>query len=91
MIKTQWSGKLGTQFAATLKVVGQDDIGIVSNITSLINKEGDTQLRNITINSNGALFEGYLVIGVNSLSILDALIKKIKNLKGVKEVTRSAH
>ena len=91
IIKTQWSGKLGPQFAATLKVVGQDDIGIVSNITSLINKEGDTQLRNITINSNGALFEGYLVIGVNSLSILDALIKKIKNLKGVKDVTRSTH
>ena len=91
MIRTQWSGKLGAQFAATLKVVGRDDIGIVSNITSLINREGDVVLRNITINSNGALFEGYLVIGVNSISMLDDLIKKIKNLKGVKDVTRSSH
>ncbi len=88
IIKSQWSGKLGKQFAATLRVIGQDDIGIVSNITSVINKEGDTVLRDITINSNGGLFHGYLVIGVSSLAVLDDLTKKIKNLKGVKDVER---
>ena len=91
IIRSQWSGKMGRQFAATLKVVGRDDIGIVTNITSVINKEGDTMLRNISINSNGGLFEGYLVIGVSSLDTLDLLIKKIKNLKGVKEVRRASH
>lgn len=91
IIRSQWSGKVGKQFAATLKVVGNDDIGIVSNITSLINKEGDTILRSVSINSNGGIFEGYLVIGINSLDNLDALIKKIKNLKGVKDVQRAYH
>lgn len=88
VIKSEWSGKLGNQFAAMLKVVGQDDIGIVSNITSLINKEGDTVLRSISINSNGGLFEGHLVIGVSSIECLSSLMKKIKNLKGVKDVVR---
>ena len=88
-IKSEWSGKLGKQFATTLKVVGRDDIGIVSNITSVINKEGDTILRSISINSNGGLFEGYLVIGISSLDNLDQLMKKIKNLKGVKDVQRT--
>lgn len=91
IIRSQWSGKVGKQFAATLKVVGNDDIGIVSNITSLINKEGDTMLRSVSINSNGGIFEGYLAIGINSLDNLDALIKKIKNLKGVKDVQRASH
>ncbi|MBP5687730.1 MAG: bifunctional (p)ppGpp synthetase/guanosine-3',5'-bis(diphosphate) 3'-pyrophosphohydrolase [Muribaculaceae bacterium] len=89
IIKSQWSGKMGKQFAATLKVVGNDDIGIVSNITSLINKEGDAVLRSVSINSTGGIFEGYLVIGINSLDNLDILIKKIKNLKGVKDVQRT--
>ena len=89
IIRSQWSGKMGKQFAATLKVVGNDDIGIVSNITSLINKEGDTVLRSVSINSMGGIFEGYLVIGINSLDNLDLLIKKIKNLKGVKDVQRT--
>jgi len=91
IIKSQWSGKMGKQFAATLKVVGNDDIGIVSNITSLINKENDTVLRSVSINSTGGIFEGYLVIGINSLDSLDLLIKKIKNLKGVKDVQRANH
>lgn len=89
VIKSEWSGKLGNQFAVTLKVVGQDDIGIVSNITSLINKEGNAILRSISINSNGGLFEGHLIIGISSLDHLSNLMKKIKNLKGVKDVVRS--
>ncbi|MBR5101948.1 MAG: bifunctional (p)ppGpp synthetase/guanosine-3',5'-bis(diphosphate) 3'-pyrophosphohydrolase [Muribaculaceae bacterium] len=88
VIKTRWSGKLGKQFAATLQVKGNDDIGIVSNITSLINKDGDAVLRNITINSTGGIFEGFLVIGVNSIESLENLIKRMKNLKGVKVVER---
>ena len=91
IIRSQWSGKMGKQFAVTIKVVGNDDIGIVSNISSLINKEGDTMLRNVSINSNGSVFEGYLVIGISSLDNLDSLIKKIKNLKGVKDVQRTSH
>ena len=88
MIRSAWSGKIGTQFAATLRVLGKDDIGIVSNITSLINKTGDTQLRSVSITSNAGMFEGMLVVGVNSLASLDDLIGKISALRGVKSVER---
>ena len=69
-------------------MVGKDDIGIVSNITSVINKLGDTQLRNISIQSNGATFEGFLVIGISSTALLDELIMKLQNLRGVRLVER---
>ncbi len=88
MIKSAWSGKVGAQFAVTLKVVGKDDIGIVSNITSVINKSGDTVLRNISISSQQGTFEGFLVVGIPSISALDELCKKILALKGVKQVER---
>ena len=88
-IKATWSGKIGSQFAVTLKIVGNDDIGIVTNITSVITKEKDTTLRNISIDSNDGLFQGYLVIGVGDKATLNDLIKKIRNIKGVKDVQRS--
>lgn len=88
IIRSAWSGKVGTQFAATLRVVGKDNIGIVSNITSVINKLGDTQLRNISINSNGDTFEGLLVIGINSTELLNDLIQRLQNLRGVSRVER---
>lgn len=89
IITTRWSGKVGDQFAATLSVVGQDDIGIVTNISSIINKEKDVTLRSISIDSNDGLFQGHLVVGINDTSTLNKLIKKIKTVKGVKDVIRN--
>ncbi len=89
IIAVKWSGKVGAQFGATLKVVGHDDIGIVTNITSIINKEKDSTLRSISIDSHDGIFQGYLVVGVPTINTLDSLIKKIKTVKGVKNVERS--
>lgn len=89
IITTRWSGKFGEQFGATLRIVGHDDIGIVTNITSIITKEKNATLRNISIDSNDGLFQGYLVVGVSDTHLLNSLIKKIKTVKGVKDVQRS--
>lgn len=89
VIRTRWSGKVGTQFAATLRIVGNDDIGIVTNITSIINKEKDVTLRNITIDSSAGIFSGFIVVGISDTATLNNLIKKIKTVKGVKDVERS--
>jgi GTP pyrophosphokinase len=89
VIRTRWSGKFDGQMAATLSIIGHDDIGIVTNITSIINKEKSTSLRNISINSNDGLFQGYVVVGISSTEALTSLMKKIKDIKGVKDVTRA--
>lgn len=89
IITTRWSGKLGSQFGATLRIVGYDDIGIVTNITSIITKEKNVLLKSISIDSNDGLFQGYLVVSVSDTQALNALIKKIKTVKGVKDVQRN--
>ena len=89
VIRTRWSGKTGQQTAATIRIVGQDDIGIVTNISSVINKEKDVSLRNISIESRDGMFSGFLVVGVNDIASLDSVIKKIQSVKGVKNVQRS--
>lgn len=88
IIRASWSGKTGEMLPAQLRVIGNDDIGIVANITSIISKEPNTMLRNISIDSHDGIFQGYLVIGVTDNRQLTSLIKKIKTVKGVKEVTR---
>lgn len=89
IITTKWSGKAGTHFVSTLSVVGSDDIGIVTNITSIISKESRSSLRSISIDSHDGLFHGFLVVGVESKRVLDELIKKISTVKGVKNVQRT--
>ena len=90
IVKAQWSGKSeGSQYPITLRIVGHDDIGIVTNITSLISKEKSISLRSISIDSNAGLFQGNLTIMVNDTKELDNIVKKIKVVKGVKSVSRS--
>ena len=88
IIRTRWTGKAGNQFIATLKVLGRDDIGIVSSITSVINKTEQCLLRSISIQAEGGLFEGMLTVNISHIGLLDDLIKKILNVKGVKQVER---
>ena len=88
IIRTRWTGKAGSQFVATLKVLGRDDIGIVSSITSVINKTENCLLRSISVQAEGGLFEGLLSVNIRDITLLDDLIKKILNVKGVKQVDR---
>ena len=88
IVRARWSGKSGSQYSITLNVIGQDDIGIISNISSVINKEPDTLMRSINIDSNGGLFQGRLTVLVSDLSSLDRLVKKLKQIKGVREIER---
>ena len=71
-----------------LRVVGNDDIGIVTNITSIISKEKRVMMRNISIDSDDGLFQGHITVLVDDTTALNALIKKLKTVKGVKNVTR---
>jgi len=88
IIRTRWTGKAGSRFVATLKVLGRDDIGIVSSITSVINKTDNCLLRSISVQAEGGLFEGLLSVNVSDIALLDGLSKKILNVKGVKQVER---
>ena len=88
IVRARWSGKGTSQYSTTLKVIGNDDIGIISNITSIISKEEKILMRSINIDSHDGLFSGNLVVQLEDTTRLQALIKKLKMVKGVKQVQR---
>lgn len=88
VVKAKWSGKGSSQYSITLRVIGNDDIGIVNNLTSIISKDEKLILRSINIDSHDGLFSGNLVVMLEDTSRLEALIKKLRTVKGVKQVDR---
>ena len=88
-IEVNWATQSSGQFSSTLHIVGNDDVGIVSNITSIIAKEKNILLRSIDIKSSeDGLFAGNLTVIIDDNKRLNQLIKKIQGVKGVKSVTR---
>ncbi len=88
VVKAKWSGKGSSTYAVTLRLVGNDDIGIISNVTSIINKEDKLTLRAINISSSDNIFCGNVTILVDDTAQLESLIKKLQGVKGIKQVTR---
>jgi GTP pyrophosphokinase len=88
VVRAMWSGKGSSQYAITLRVIGNDDIGIVNNLTSIISKDEKLVLRSINIDSNDGLFSGNLTIMIDDNTRLEGLMKKLRTVKGVKQVER---
>jgi len=88
IVKAKWDGKGSSQYAITLRIIGNDDIGIVSNISNIISKEDKLTMRSINIDSHDGLFSGNVVLMIDDNSKLDALIKKLRTVKGVKQIIR---
>ena len=90
IIEARWSemDNSSALFPVTLRIVGHDDISIVSNITSIISQEKGVMMRGINIESHDTLFSGTLSLLINDKLKLNKLISKIEGIKGVKQVRR---
>ena len=88
IVKARWSGKGQSQYSITLRVIGNDDLGIVNNITSIISKEEKIIIRSINIDSHDGLFSGNIEVMVEDTSRMEALMKKLRSVKGIKQVIR---
>ena len=89
IIQAKWSGKGDNGYSVTLRVIGRDDISIVTNITSVIGKENGVTLRSINIDSaEDGIFQGNFTVMVKDTKSLNMLIKKIRIVKGVKTIDR---
>ena len=88
IVKARWSGKGQSQYSITLRIVGNDDLGIVNNITSIISKEEKIVMKSINIDSHDGLFRGNLNVLVDDTSKLELLLKKLRTVKGVKSISR---
>ena len=88
IIRAKWSGKGDNGYIVTLRVIGRDDIAIVTNITSVISKEPGVTLRSLNIDSVDGFFQGNFTVMLRDTTSLNLLIKKLKAVKGVKSVER---
>ena len=88
IIQAKWSGKGDNGYIVTLRVIGRDDIAIVTNITSVISKEAGVTLRSLNIDSVDGIFQGNFTVMVRDTTALNMLTKKINAVKGVKTVER---
>lgn len=90
VLNARWTGQRSksSSYTTVLRVIGNDHIHIVANLMSIISKEDGVKLRSINIDSDDGLFQGTLSVSLANTSALDVLMKKLKEVKGVKQISR---
>ena len=88
IISVEWSRQKDVQFIAALRVMGEDRVGILNDLTQVISKNLKTNIRSITISTDDGVFEGNLVLFVHDLDHLRRLIDRIKRIEGIHGVYR---
>lgn len=88
IVDAKWTNEGNSSYQAVLLILGNDEIGLVSNISSLISKDFRVQMRSISISSDSGFFEGKITLLINNSDHLTHLITKLRNIKGVTKVTR---
>ena len=89
IVRARWATRNSkNNFPAVIHVIGNDDLGIVNNLTSIISKDQHIMLRNINIESRDGLFYGELTVLIEDNLQLRLLIRKLQTVRGVKAVSR---
>ena len=88
IVKTKWAKNKEISFLTGLKIIGMDDVGVVSKITNVISGEMRLNISAITIESKEGLFEGTIRLFVHDKEQLDELVKRLKSLQGIHSVDR---
>ena len=91
VVKARWNqAEKTSSFPVTLQVTGIDDLGIVSNISDVISKDLQVNMRSISIDSRDGMFEGSITLFVKDTQHLEALIRKLKRVKGIVNIRRTS-
>ncbi|MCQ2228522.1 MAG: RelA/SpoT family protein [Bacteroidales bacterium] len=88
ILEARWNGTNGNLMPVTLRVTGNDDLGILTNISQVLTKEASVKVRNIQVNSTEGGFEGDVTVLIGNTELLSGLIKKVRGIKGVYSVVR---
>ena len=88
VVKSNWSAKGSASYQAVLHITGEDELGIVNNITEVITKDLRVKMRSIQVETNAGAFEGRLTVVISNIDHLNNLIAKLKLIKGVRKISR---
>lgn len=88
IVKTKWAKNKEISFLTGIKIVGLDDVGMVSRITNLISADLKINMSALSIEAREGVFEGNIKVFVHDKEELDSLVEALKELNGVESVER---
>ena len=90
ILTVKWADKenSGNHYLARIYLKGTDRMGMINDISRMISKVMDVNIRRFNIGTEDGIFDGFIDLYVNDMDNLDNLIKKLQKIKGIERVFR---
>jgi GTP pyrophosphokinase/guanosine-3',5'-bis(diphosphate) 3'-pyrophosphohydrolase len=88
IVDVRWAKSVQTNFLGAIRIIGEDRVGMINDITDILSKSLSTNMKSINVSSDEGMFEGIITLYVDGIAHLDKIMKRLERLQGVKNVLR---
>ena len=88
IITAEWTKFKKLSYLSRIKLSGFDRVGIVSEITTMISKQNNINMRTVHFDAHDGIFEGDLYLYIHNVQDLSELISRLMKIKGIDNIER---
>jgi len=88
IITAEWTKFKRLSYLSRIKLSGFDRVGVVNEITTIISKQSNINMRTVHFDTHDGIFEGDLYLYIHSVQDLNELISRLMKIKGIDTVER---
>jgi len=88
IIAAKWIDSSQQGFTGVIILNGIDNLGLVSDVTKIISNNMHVNMKNISFDTDGGIFNGKITVEVKNITILKKLIDNLKKINGIDKVSR---
>ena len=89
IISAKWIDSQSHEFNTKISLTGIDDIGIISQIAATVSDSMNVNMNKLSFESNDGVFTGTISLEVKNKVILNKLLKSLKKIDGIDNVSRN--
>ena len=88
ILSAKWDTHKLLDFSTMIHIEGFDRVGIIKSLADVITQQLNVNVHRLSIEANHDLFQGDIELSVHDTEDVETIIKNLKKIAGVEEVTR---
>lgn len=88
IMPAKWIDSTQQEYIAELRLTGIDNMGLINDITKVISSNMHVNMKSISFDTNGGLFNGKIKVVVKNNTVVDKLMQNLKKINGIEKVNR---
>ncbi len=88
IITAEWTRFKKLSYLSRIKLSGFDRVGVVNEVTTIVSKQHNINMRTVRFDAHDGIFEGDMYLYIHNLQDLSELISRLLKIKGIDKVKR---